>query len=181
MGACSRQQRSITHPRRTDCFAAAAAQAVVQMKVASHRRSRESGLPGFCQGDPAPGRFSFDRVERIGRAGWQAQAALHAVVGQRLQGYGGVGSAGWGDGHTGYLPGRRLISRGDTGGQVTLPVSLGQATCGVPPGRLSSRFFVAPHLRFHDDNARRNSLGTPFIGTLRLNQSDQVPLTRAPP
>lgn len=85
-GTCSRQQRPIAHPRRADCFAAAATQAMVQMKFASLGRSRKSGFPCFGQGDPAPWRFSFDRLERVGWAGWQTQAALHAVVGQRLQG-----------------------------------------------------------------------------------------------
>lgn len=51
--------------------------------------------------------------------------------------------------------------REETPMKAALSVGPGQAACGASVGRLSFRFFVAPLLRFHGDNARRNSPGIP--------------------
>ena len=70
---------------RAGALAAAAAQAVVQMRVADAGRGESPARQGLHVGYAASRGLGFESVQAVGGAVRQAQPALHALVGQRQQ------------------------------------------------------------------------------------------------
>ncbi len=90
----------VLHLRGADLLARQAAQAVVEMGQGERAGVQRAQGQAARQGDAAARRFGLGRLDPVGRAMRQAQAAHHALVGQgeqaRVEGGGKRGSAGHG-------------------------------------------------------------------------------------